>query len=66
MSGGAGRMPSGGSLPVAAARPQVGVVGHIEWVTFAVVDRLPAAGEITHADQTFELEIGRASCRERV
>jgi len=27
----------------------VGVVGHVEWVEFARVDRAPAAGEIVHA-----------------
>ena len=30
-----------------------GVVGHVEWVQFAVVDRVPAAGEILHARETF-------------
>jgi ribokinase len=33
---------------------RVGVVGHVEWMRFAVVKRLPAAGEIVHADETFE------------
>jgi ribokinase len=32
---------------------QVGVVGHVEWVQFAVVERVPAAGEIVHARETF-------------
>jgi ribokinase len=32
---------------------RVGVVGHVEWVEFAVVDRVPAAGEIVHARETF-------------
>ncbi|MDP1847952.1 MAG: PfkB family carbohydrate kinase [Solirubrobacteraceae bacterium] len=32
---------------------RVGVVGHVEWVQFAVVDRVPAAGEIVHARETF-------------
>ena len=41
--------------------PRVGVVGHVEHVEFAVVDRLPGTGEVVHAR-----EIGRASCRERV
>jgi len=31
----------------------VGVVGHVEWVQFAVVERVPAAGEIVHARETF-------------
>ncbi|MGH2943562.1 MAG: PfkB family carbohydrate kinase, partial [Solirubrobacteraceae bacterium] len=30
-----------------------GVVGHVEWVQFAVVDRVPAPGEIVHARETF-------------
>jgi ribokinase len=30
------------------------VIGHVEWVTFAVVDRVPAAGEIAAASETFE------------
>ena len=32
---------------------RVGVVGHVEWVQFAVVDRVPAAGQIVHARETF-------------
>lgn len=32
---------------------RVGVVGHVEWVQFAVVDRVPAAGEIVHAREVF-------------
>lgn len=36
-----------------SAAPRVGVVGHVEWVDFAVVDRLPAAGEIVHAREHF-------------
>ncbi len=31
----------------------VGVVGHVEWVEFAVVDRLPRVGEIIHASEAF-------------
>jgi len=34
-------------------RVRVGVVGHVEWVQFAVVERVPAAGEIVHARETF-------------
>lgn len=33
--------------------PRVGVVGHVEWADFAVVDRLPCAGQIAHAEQHF-------------
>jgi ribokinase len=32
---------------------RVGVVGHVEWVQFAVIDRMPLAGEIVHARETF-------------
>jgi ribokinase len=34
------------------------VVGHVEWVTFAPVDHVPAPGEIVHADDVFELPAG--------
>jgi len=32
---------------------RVGVVGHVEWVRFAVVDRVPRTGAIVHARETF-------------
>jgi ribokinase len=32
---------------------RVGVVGHVEWVQFAVVARVPAPGAIVHARETF-------------
>jgi ribokinase len=32
---------------------RVGVVGHVEWVRFAVVERVPRAGAIVHARETF-------------
>ena len=32
---------------------RAGVVGHVEWVDFAVVDHLPASGEILHASEHF-------------
>jgi ribokinase len=32
---------------------RVAVVGHIEWMTFARVDRVPAAGDIAHAMETW-------------
>jgi ribokinase len=32
---------------------RVGVVGHVEWVRFAVVPRVPLAGEIVHAREEF-------------
>lgn len=30
------------------------VVGHVEWIQFARVDRVPGPGEIVHADETWE------------
>jgi ribokinase len=33
--------------------PRVGVVGHVEWVEFARVSRVPRPGEIIHAGATF-------------
>ncbi len=33
--------------------PAVGVVGHVEHVEFAVVDRLPGTGEVVHAREWF-------------
>lgn len=37
---------------------RVAVVGHVEWVDFAVVDHLPRAGEIVEATQTFRHAAG--------
>lgn len=37
---------------------RVGVVGHVEWLDFAVVERMPVAGEIITADEAFELAAG--------
>ena len=33
---------------------RVAVVGHVEWIEFARVERVPAAGEIVHAKETWE------------
>src|SRR2546425_7424678 len=33
---------------------RVAVVGHVEWIEFARVERLPAAGEIVHARDAWE------------
>jgi ribokinase len=33
---------------------RVAVVGHVEWIEFAEVDHVPAAGEIIHADDAWE------------
>jgi ribokinase len=34
------------------------VVGHVEWVTFARVEHVPAPGEIVHAEDVFEVPAG--------
>jgi ribokinase len=36
----------------------VAVVGHVEWVQFARVDRVPRAGEVVHAHDAFEEPAG--------
>lgn len=38
--------------------PHVGVVGHVEWLDFAVVDHVPVAGEIVTAAEHFEAAAG--------
>src|SRR5919108_3772624 len=37
---------------------RVAVVGHVEWVQFARVTRVPASGEIVHAAETWEEAAG--------
>jgi ribokinase len=37
---------------------RTGVVGHVEWVEFGLVDHVPAAGEIVHADEWWEEPAG--------
>ena len=37
---------------------RVGVVGHLEWVTFGLVDRVPRAGEIVNASETWDEPAG--------
>lgn len=37
---------------------RLAVVGHVEWGEFAVVERVPAPGEIVHARETFTLAAG--------
>jgi ribokinase len=41
--------------------PLVAVVGHVEWLDFAVVERVPIAGEIVTASDVFELAAGGGS-----
>ncbi|HVP01686.1 MAG TPA: PfkB family carbohydrate kinase [Solirubrobacteraceae bacterium] len=43
---------------MSASRPRVGVVGHVEWIQFAVVAHVPRPGEIVHAREAFELAAG--------
>lgn len=38
--------------------PRVAVVGHVEWIQFALVARVPPAGAIAHATSAFELAAG--------
>lgn len=38
--------------------PRVAVVGHTEWVEFAVVPHVPTAGEIIHATESFHRPAG--------
>lgn len=37
---------------------RVGVVGHLEWVTFGLVDRVPRAGEIVNTSETWDEPAG--------
>ncbi len=37
---------------------RVAVVGHVEWLDFAVVERVPLPGEIVHAREAFEVAAG--------
>ena len=37
---------------------RVAVVGHVEWVQFARVERVPRAGEIVHAHETWDEAAG--------
>jgi ribokinase len=37
---------------------RVAVVGHVEWVEFAVVERVPEPGEIVHASEVFQEPAG--------
>ena len=37
---------------------QVAVVGHVEWVEFALVERVPAAGEIVEAPESWSQAAG--------
>ncbi len=41
-----------------ASRPNVAVVGHIEWVQYARVAHVPRAGEVVHAHDPFEEPAG--------
>lgn len=41
-----------------ANRPRVAVVGHVEWVQFALVPHVPRAGDVLHARDPFEEPAG--------
>ncbi len=45
-----------GLLPLPPLR--LAVVGHVEWVSFVMVERLPSAGQIQHALETLEQPAG--------
>lgn len=45
-------------IPSDTGAVRFAVVGHVEWVTFARVEQVPAAGEIVHAKDQFEEPAG--------
>ena len=46
-------LTTGNKSTNAAETPRIAVVGHVEWVQFARVSRVPRAGEIVHARDPF-------------
>ncbi|WP_380282304.1 PfkB family carbohydrate kinase [Kitasatospora purpeofusca] len=44
--------PAGAPAPPGG--PRVAVVGHVEWTTIAGLERVPATGEVTHADRLWQ------------
>ncbi|MFE6867225.1 PfkB family carbohydrate kinase [Kitasatospora sp. NPDC057692] len=44
--------PAGAAAPPGV--PRVAVVGHVEWTTIAGLERVPAAGEVTHANRLWQ------------
>ena len=46
------------SPTVALRELKMAVVGHVEWVQFALVEHVPAAGEVVHARSPFEEPAG--------
>src|SRR5438270_125970 len=49
---------SAGREPKAADDVRVAVVGHVEWIEFVRVERVPLQGEIVHALETWEEAAG--------
>jgi ribokinase len=45
-------------VPPALPSLKLAVVGHVEWVTFVAVERLPRAGQIQHAHEALEEPAG--------
>lgn len=45
-------------MPAPAGQPRLAVIGHVEWITFARVAHIPAAGEIVHARDPFSEPAG--------
>src|SRR3954454_8342433 len=48
----------GGGRICEISRMKVAVVGHVEWIEFVQVERVPLAGEIVHARKTFSEPAG--------
>ena len=51
-------MHENGQRGAGAGGPRVASVGHVEWVRFARVERVPRAGEVAHAEDSFEEPAG--------
>src|SRR5207244_13238095 len=63
-SSGKGRADHASACSIAASMVprtmplRMAVIGHVEWIEFAVVDHVPVPGEIVHAAHTFEEAAG--------
>src|SRR5262245_53126888 len=52
------RPSDNGAQVLSSEHVRVAVVGHVEWVEFLRVDRVPRAGEIVHASSTLAVPAG--------
>ena len=50
-----------GREPKEARSVKAGVVGHVEWIEFVPVERVPLAGDIVHASESWEQAAGGGS-----